>query len=177
MPTAAAVPPSATESTTPRSREHLRDLRVKNILKTDVITSAAIGLLPFPLLNAGLNIGLQVDQVRELCREYGVPFSRRKAETALSALVGAMPVLSVLGISSLIRAFPGFGYLAGGVLLASLSGAVTYAQGRVLANHLARGGTLADFDARLARPALRRELRRALARLPFLGRRPAAAPS
>jgi len=144
--------------------DRLRDLRVENILKEDVITSMAIGFLPFPLLDAGLYMALQVGQVRELCREYRVPFSHYRAETAVSALVGAAPVLSVMGVSSLVKVFPGFGYLAGGALLATLSGAVTYAQGRVLANHLALGGTLIDFDPERARPAFRKELRQALLR-------------
>lgn len=159
----ASTPPPAA---TPR----LRSLRVDNILKEDVITSMAIGFLPFPLIDAGLYMALQVGQVRDLCHEYGVPFSRYKAETVISALFGAAPVLSVLGVTSLVKVVPGFGYLAGGAMLATLSGAVTYAQGRVLANHLASGGTLADFDPMAARPAFRRELRRGLTQTRLLAR-------
>lgn len=137
--------------------------RIDNILKEDVITSMAIGLLPFPLFDAALLMGLQVTMVQELCREYQVPFSQQKAVTALSAVVGAMPVISVLGVGSLIKTIPILGTVGAGATLALVSGAVTYAQGRAVAEHLAEGGTLANLGPARMKRLASRELDRGLA--------------
>ncbi|MBI1208900.1 MAG: DUF697 domain-containing protein [Azospirillum sp.] len=134
--------------------------RIENILKDDVITSMAIGLVPAPLLDTALLIGLQIKMVDELCREYGVPFSRHHAAAAVSALVGALPVASALGLSSLIKAVPVVGTLAGGAATSLLSGAITYAQGRVLVQHFESGGTLLNFDPVRLRAQLRAEFQR-----------------
>lgn len=143
--------------------ERLRRARVGSILKEDVIQSMAVGFLPWPLFDAAVLMALQVGMVRRLCEVHGVSFDRYRAETVLSAAVGAMPVISVVGVSSLVKSVPGFGTVAGGALTAALSGAVTFAQGRVLAAHLARGESLED----MSRAALRRaRIRRRRMRVP-----------
>lgn len=133
--------------------------RIESILKDDVITSMVIGLLPFPAVDTVLLMALQVKMVEELCREYRVPFSRHRAAAAVSAVVGALPVASALGITSLIKSIPLFGSIAGGATVTVMAGALTYAQGRLLVQHFESGGTLLNFDPRRLRSELRRELR------------------
>lgn len=134
------------------TEQRLRRARVNVILKDDVIQSMAVGFLPWPVFDAAVLMALQVGMVRKLCDAHGVPFDRHRAETVLSAVVGATPVASVLGVSSLVKSVPGFGTVAGGALTATLSGLVTFSQGRLLAAHLARGKNLED----MSRAALRR---------------------
>lgn len=137
-----------------------RDRRVGNILRDDVITSMVIGMVPFPLLDTALLAGLQVKMVSDLCAEYGVPFSRERAVAVIAALVGSLPVVSILGIGGMVKGVPVLGSLIGGAAVSVVSGAVTYAQGRVLARHFESGGTLLDIEPRRWRERLRREYRR-----------------
>lgn len=134
--------------------------RIDNLLKDDVITSMAIGMVPFPLFDTALLALLQVRMVEQLCREYGVPFSHRYATAVVSAAIGALPIVSALGVSALIKAVPGLGTLAGGAAASLLSGALTYAQGRVLIQHFESGGTLMTFDPARLRARLHEEFER-----------------
>ncbi|HNE30241.1 MAG TPA: SHOCT domain-containing protein, partial [Saprospiraceae bacterium] len=51
----------------------------------------------------------------------------------------------------LVKMIPGVGTVIGELSMPVLSGASTYALGRVLANHFQQGGTLADLDLKSAR--------------------------
>lgn len=134
--------------------------RIDNLLRDDVIASMAIGAVPLPLVDAALLIGLQIQMVRQLCGEYGVPFQRNLAAAAVSAVVGALPVASAFGVSALVKSVPVVGTLVSGAATSILSGAITYAQGRLLIRHFETGGALINYDPVKARSALRREIAR-----------------
>ncbi|MGF1533703.1 MAG: DUF697 domain-containing protein [Bernardetiaceae bacterium] len=118
--------------------------RAERIVERSVGWSLGAGLIPIPLADMVAVTAIQIDMVHELCKIYGVDFRRRNLESWLNTLAGsALPKLG----SQAIKMIPGVGAVVGGVSMAILSGASTYATGRVFVTHFEKGGTLEDFDA------------------------------
>ncbi len=117
--------------------------RADKIVERSVGWSLGAGLIPIPVADMVAVTAIQVDMVHELCKIYDVDFRRKNLETWLNTLAGsALPKLG----SQAIKMIPGIGAVIGGVSMAVLSGASTYATGRVFMAHFEKGGTLEDFD-------------------------------
>ncbi|GAB6040671.1 YcjF family protein [Endothiovibrio diazotrophicus] len=126
------------------------------IVKTHVIASMAIGLVPLPLFDVVALVGVQVKMVHALCNEYGVPFRENLGRSLIASLIGGMlPTATTASLASIIKILPGFGTLAGGASMAILGGALSYAVGKVFIHHFERGGTLIDFAPDRYRDRLR----------------------
>ena len=96
--------------------------------------------------------------LRSLSEHYEVPFDDTAVKSILTPMLGGcLPVLSVIGLSSLTKLIPGIGTLAGSAGLSVTVGATTYAFGQVFAKHCAEGGSLQDFDSRQARRFIKEE--------------------
>ncbi len=86
--------------------------------------------------------------VHKLAKKYAIPFSRDKAKNIIASLIGSFtptataPTLAM----SLSKMIPFFGSVVGAVTMPALSGAVTYAIGRVFVQHFASGGTFLTFN-------------------------------
>ena len=118
------------------------------VVNTHIIAGMSLGLLPLPLLDIATLIGTQLNMLHSLCKNYEVDFSEKKAKSLLhSLLVGALPSLSIIGLSSVVKVIPGIGSIAGGMSVSILSGATVYASGQVFIKHFEAGGTLENFDS------------------------------
>jgi uncharacterized protein (DUF697 family) len=119
------------------------------VVNTHIIAGMSLGLLPIPLLDIAALMGTQLNMLRSLCKHYEVDFSEKRAKSLLHSLtIGALPALSVMGLSSVVKAIPGVGSIIGGVSVSVLSGATVYASGQVFISHFEAGGTLNDFDSK-----------------------------
>ena len=119
------------------------------VVNTHIIAGMSLGLLPIPLLDIAALMGTQLNMLRSLCKHYDIDFSEKKAKGLLHSLtIGALPALSVMGLSSVVKVIPGIGSIAGGVSVSVLSGATVYASGQVFISHFEAGGSLEDFDSK-----------------------------
>jgi len=101
-----------------------------------------------PLVDFMAVTGVQMDMIYRLCKIYGVKFSKEAARTAIVTLIGAsVPGLQARFFSSGLKLIPGVGSILGMVATPTVSGASTYAVGRVFVQHLEAGGSLLTFDA------------------------------
>jgi uncharacterized protein (DUF697 family) len=132
----------------------------RGLVQNYVLASAGIALVPVPLLDLAGLAALQVKLVHGLAKHYDVPFKENIAKSLVGALLGsASSVLLVKGLSSLAKAVPALGTLAGGSV--AVSGAsVTYAVGEVFIKHFESGGTLLDFDPQKVKGLFRGLLRK-----------------
>lgn len=136
-----------------------QDVAANSIVKNHIMASLGLGLVPAPLFDVSALTAVQLNLVRKLGAHYGVKVGERDLKTVLLALAGGvMPVVTVAGISSIAKLLPGIGTLAGSASLSLLAGAMTYALGQTFILHFEAGGTLEDFDPKLARAFFRREL-------------------
>lgn len=127
-------------------------------IKTHIIASLALGLVPVPVFDIAALAATQMNMLRSLSEIYAVPFDDADVKPIVTALVGgSLPVLGVLGLSSLVKVIPGIGTLAGGASVAVTAGALAYAFGQVFVMHFESGGTFENFEAKSARAFFARE--------------------
>lgn len=117
--------------------------RADKVIENSVIWAMAASLIPIPLADMIAVTVIQADMVRRLAEINGVTPNNANIESWLGTLSGG--VLSKLGAQAL-KLIPGWGSIAGGVGMAVLSGASTYAAGKTFAKHFKEGGDLENFD-------------------------------
>lgn len=120
----------------------------EKILNKHVIASVAGGLIPIPLIDIATVTAIQMDMIKQLCQANNQEYVPKSAKIWISSIAGS--TLSKIGAMA-IKAIPGFGTIIGIASMAALSGATTYALGKVLIEHFEKGGTLENFDIQTLR--------------------------
>lgn len=118
--------------------------RAERVIRNHVMWSMGAGFIPFPVADFLAVAAVQLDMVRSLCGVYDLDFKETEGKAIISALAGSG--LSRLGANALIKLIPGVGSMVGGLSMAAVSGASTYAIGQVFKLHFSSGGTILDFD-------------------------------
>ena len=113
------------------------------IIREHVIWSMAAGLVPVPVVDIAAVSAVQLDMLSKLATTHGVRFSMLDAKSLVTALVGG--AAARLG-ANLLKLVPGAGSVVGGLSMAILSGASTYAVGQVALNEFASGRDLSSVD-------------------------------
>ena len=118
------------------------------VVKKYALFSLGGGFIPVPKVDLVLIAALQVLMLRELAKEYDVPFSRNLGKSAVSALLGGyLPTrLGLGGLGSLVKAVPVVGTYIGFATVPAFAPAATYAIGKVFIQHFESGGPFLDFD-------------------------------
>lgn len=124
----------------------LRLSEAQNIVKANVITSIASGLIPVPLFDMISLTNIQFHMIQTLAEHYEIPADNINKSLITSLISGSLPVISILGLGSFMKSIPGIGSLAGSGSVAIISGATAYAVGQVFIRHFEHGGTLEDFN-------------------------------
>jgi uncharacterized protein (DUF697 family) len=135
-----------------------RQARALEIIKNHVGFSLGAALIPFPGADLLAVSGVQLNMLRQLAGVYQVGFFDALGRNIISAVAGGS--VARLG-ASLIKILPGIGTIIGELSMPALSGASTYALGRVVANHFQQGGTLEDLNLSQARRRYATEMREA----------------
>jgi uncharacterized protein (DUF697 family) len=123
--------------------EELRKENADSIIRNHMIWSMGAGFIPVPIADFFAVTAIQLDMIRQLSRLYDVDFKETSGKAIITSLSGAS--VARMG-SRMIKFIPGVGSILGGVTLAVLSGASTYALGEVFQSHFESGGTFLDFD-------------------------------
>ena len=121
--------------------------RIENsdkIIRNHIVWSMGAGLIPVPIADFFAVSAIQLDMVRQMCKLYDVDFKETEGKAVISSMTGSG--LARLGARAAIKFIPGIGTVMGGVTMAVLSGASTYALGEVFKKHFETGGTFLDFD-------------------------------
>ena len=113
--------------------------------------AAGAGLLPFPIIDAALLLGIQITLVRSISNVYGVEFKENLVKSIIGSLVGTV------GTAGVIKAIPVVGTAIGSLTAATVGAASTYALGKVFTQHFDQGGTLLSFDPVASRKYFQQE--------------------
>lgn len=108
-----------------------------------MIWSMGAGLIPVPIADLFAVSAIQLDMIRQLAKLYEIDFKQTEGKAYITALTGSS--LARLGARA-IKFIPGVGSVLGGVTMAVLSGASSFALGEVFKKHFETGGTFLDFD-------------------------------
>ena len=121
-----------------------RERHADTIIKNHIIWSMGAGLIPVPIVDFFAVRGIQLDMIRQLCKLYDQDFKESEGKAIITSLTGSG--LARMGAKAMIKFIPGIGSVIGGVTMAVLSGASSYALGEVFKKHFETGGTFLDFD-------------------------------
>ncbi|MBA2544540.1 MAG: SHOCT domain-containing protein [Deltaproteobacteria bacterium] len=125
------------------AKDEPRGPRADSLIRKHILWASGAGLIPIPLADIAAVTAVQVSMLRDLTKLYRSELSDAVLENFVTALTGSL--LARLGASA-FKAIPGIGTLLGGASMSIMSGASTYAVGRVAKNHLERVGSLANVD-------------------------------
>ena len=114
------------------------------IIRNHIVWSMGAGLIPVPIADFFAVSAIQLDMVRQMCKLYDIDFKETEGKAVISSMTGSG--LARLGARAAIKFIPGIGSVVGGMTMAVLSGASTYALGEVFKKHFETGGTFLDFD-------------------------------
>lgn len=109
--------------------------------------SMGAGLVPLPILDLVAVSGVQLKMLADISNVYGVPYQENSGKAVIAALLGFVfpHAMSTGRVSSVVKAIPGLGILAGTPSMVLFSGAYTWALGNVFIRHFESGGTLLNF--------------------------------
>lgn len=126
------------------SEETEREKHADTIIKNHIIWSMGAGLIPVPIVDFFAVSGIQLDMIRQLCKLYDQDFRESEGKAIITSLTGSG--LARMGAKAMIKFIPGIGSVIGGVTMALLAGASSFALGEVFKKHFSTGGTFLDFD-------------------------------
>ena len=116
---------------------------VDDIIRTHVIYAMTAGAIPVPVADFVAVSAIQYDLIQKVAEFHKVDYDSNKGKTLASSIAGAS--VSRLG-SSIVKALPGVGTLLGIASQVIVSGATTYALGKLFDNHFANNGTLDSLN-------------------------------
>lgn len=138
---------------------HLRCEKAESIIKNNVIQALALGLIPAPVVDIVSLVNVQYRMTHDLARLYGIHYQKLGRMITRSLVVGMLPVITITGLSSMLKIMPGIGSLAGGAGVSISSGGLTYAIGKIFLRHFEAGGTMDNFDLAEARKQFKSEFK------------------
>lgn len=139
-----------------------REAQALDLVKRYANWSIVPGLLPTPVLDIALLIGIQLRMLSQLSKLYGVPFSKNLGKSIISSLLGSViPTKFGFGYTGFfIKTIPVIGGILNIAFMPAFAWASTYAIGKVFLQHFESGGTLLTFDPDAVREHYRQELER-----------------
>ena len=120
-----------------------KSAEASSIIKNHVVWSMGGGAIPIPFVDVVAVTAIQLDMIKQLARVYSVDYKETEGKAIVTALTGS--ALASIGKRAL-KFIPGIGSVLGGITMAAMSGASTYALGEVFSKHFETGGTFLDFD-------------------------------
>ena len=97
-----------------------------SVIRNHMMWSMGAGLIPIPIADFFAVSAIQLDMVRQMCKLYDIDFKETEGKAVITALTGSG--LARLGARA-VKFIPGVGTVLGGITMAVLSGASTYALG------------------------------------------------
>jgi uncharacterized protein (DUF697 family) len=139
-----------------KSKKEVSRESLDKLVKHHMIAAFGAGLMPLPMVDFVAVSGVQLNLVRKVAAEFGMPFSKNAVTSIISALAGgAVPAIIAPSIAGLVKLVPVVGYPLGAVSMPAAAAAMTYAVGNVFIRHFESDGTLLSFDIDSAREYFR----------------------
>jgi uncharacterized protein (DUF697 family) len=132
------------------------------VIKRYATYSAVTGLIPLPVIDAVVLTGIQVKMISALAQVYQKPFSDDAVKSYATAIVaGVLPVSPIAGAAiRAVRYIPFIGPLMGIAVVPAFASALTWAVGKVFANHFESGKDLFNVDINDMKDKVKRNITR-----------------
>ncbi len=124
-----------------------KEAKAEQIINDHMGYAMIAGAIPVPLVDVIAVTAIQMDMLKQLAELYEVDFNQERGKSLIASLVGSAIGTSIgrMGASAL-KAIPGIGTLLGIGSQVILSGATTFAVGKVFQTHFQNRGNLFDFN-------------------------------
>lgn len=157
--------------------EESREERALSVIKKYMLGNAAVSLVPVPLLDLVASIGVQLAMVRAVANIYDVPFKQDAVKEIVTTLItGIGTRTTALGFAySFMKLVPGVGTALGAITLPVLTGAITYAVGKVFVLHFEAGGNVLNLDAKKMREYFQQQFNEGLEKAKTMAKEQAGA--
>ena len=121
---------------------------VLHIVDKYAIWASGIGLIPVPVVDIVALSALQMKMLSALAQHYEVHFSQSSGRAIVASLLSSVGANSLRQgmLGSVAKSIPLMGWAIGWFVMPLAAGALTYAVGKVFAQHFASGGTFIDCD-------------------------------
>lgn len=120
------------------------------IIRSHVLWAMGGGLIPIPLVDFAAVTAIQLEMLQQLARLYNVDYNQSTGKAFVSALTGT--TVARIG-ASMLKAIPGIGSIVGGASMSVMSGASTYAVGKVAINMFSNSVGFDNFDTEMVKRA------------------------
>lgn len=132
--------------------------RAESIVERSAAYSFACGLVPLPFADMAALTLVHVEMLERLAELYDLPFSRVRAKTYVTALIGGFTAtqLGLVHLRAGLALLPVVGPVLSAFSLSATATAVTYMIGRLFIRQFESGGTFMDFETARAVEADRR---------------------
>ncbi len=130
-----------------KKKENTKEKNIDDILKKHSYWAVGAGLIPVPIVDIAAVTAIQLDMLKQICSFYEMDYSEEQGKAWISALVSSTmsSVVARVGASA-VKSIPVVGSIIGATSMSIISGASTYALGKVFINHFEDGGTLENLD-------------------------------
>lgn len=127
--------------------DRTRVLAAESMVKNYVIGAVGVSIVPVPLVDIAAVSALQLRMIQKLSELYGKPFSEELVRSLIAAFGGSIAGYGAgMTAMSLVRIVPGIGWMLSLMSIPVLSGAATYAIGKVFIKHYEEGGSILDLN-------------------------------
>lgn len=137
----------------------LREEKANDIIKRNVIQAMTAGLIPIPALDLMTLTHVTFKMTDDLLKLYNVHHDKIGISVIRSVVIGALPVVTITGLGSMVKFMPGIGSLIGSTSVAISAGGLTYALGKTLSEHFSKGGLLNEFSIKDIVPQFKSEFK------------------
>jgi uncharacterized protein (DUF697 family) len=123
-----------------------RGEKARQIAQSYVGWAVGAGLIPFPLVDIGSLVVLQVKMLTEIAELYEVPLERERARTLVMSTVGSLASqgIALAGIPALLKFVPVLGTLLGIAIMPAAAAASTLALAEIFIRHIETHGSVPD---------------------------------
>lgn len=130
--------------------------QAEGIIRNHVLLSMGAGAIPIPLADISAVLALQLDMIKQLSDLYEIDYLENTGKAFITAIAGSG--IARLG-ASLIKLAPGVGSIIGGISMSVMSGASTYAVGKVYIQYFEKKINLDNIDPEEAKAMFQKEFR------------------
>lgn len=159
------LPEMAANDTIAQAPQMSRREQAAKSVKRYAAASAGLGVIPIPALDMAAIGTSQLLMIRSVAKIYGLDLSKDRVRAIVATTVGgAVPVVVGGGLSSIFKAIPVIGTIAGIVTMPSVAGLTTLTLGTALADHLDADGSLDELGLTQLRATFTAEFEKAKAK-------------
>lgn len=113
--------------------------RAENIINRHIVWAMASGALPIHFVDAIGVMFIQNDMIKQLCKLYKLEYNENIGKSIVSSIIAASTAKGISFAFKRIKA-------GERILMSILSGAITYAMGRMFIGNFEKGISLIDID-------------------------------